>query len=146
MKSTGSKTPTQKGNTKNSGNKGMSSGDITKLGLGLASGAVDLGANYTSLLTEKEKTAQTYIKSNEAVRTSEHEVEKADIELKKTIKVEDTKLQELANERQVNENNHEQWKMDFEQRAKTMEEIRAKIASGTATPLDLEMLNNLHMK
>ena len=146
MKSTGSKTPAKKGDGKNSGNKGMSSGDMAKLGLGLASSAVDLGANYTSLQTEKEKTAQTYIKSNEAVRTSEHEVEKADIELKKTIKIEDTKLQELANEMQVHENNHEQWTMDFEERAKTMAEIRLKIANGTATPAELEILNNLHMK
>lgn len=146
MKSTGSKTPTQKGNTKNSGNKGMSSGDITKLGLGAAQGVVELGTNLTSLLNEKEKTKQVYIEANKSVKISEHELEKSNNELKKTIKTEDTKLQELANEMQVNENNHEQWKMDFEQRAKTMEEIRAKIASGTATPLDLEMLNNLHMK
>lgn len=142
MKSTGSKTPTPKGNTKNSGSKGMSSGDITKLGLGV----VDLGANLTSLLNEKEKTKQVYIEANKSVKISEHELEKSNNELKKTIKTEDTKLQELANDTKVNDNHHEQWKMDFEQRAKMMETIRLRIENGTATPSDFETLNNLHMK
>lgn len=146
MKSTGSKTPAQKGNPKNSGNKGMSSGDITKLGLSAAQGVVDLGTNLTSLLNEKEKTKQVYIEANKSVKISEHELEKSNNELKTTIKTEDTKLQELANEMQVHENNHEQWKMDFAHRAETMSAIRLKVANGTATPLELEMLNNLHMK
>ncbi|QEY16714.1 hypothetical protein D0C16_12495 [Cellvibrio sp. KY-GH-1] len=146
MKSTGSKTPAKKGDGKNSGNKGMSSGDITKLGLGAAQGVVELGSNLTSLLNEKEKTKQVYIEANKTVKISEHELEKSGNELKKAIKVEDTKLQELANEMKVNESSHDQWTMDFEERAKTMAEIRIKVANGTVTPAELELLNNLHMK